>query len=48
MSETKLNPVKIVGAQGKRREFIGTEISREYFEKEEKRFAEYTAQTRMF
>lgn len=28
-------------------DFVGTEISREYFELEEKRFAEHTAQTRM-
>lgn len=29
-------------------DFVGTEISKEYFEAQEKRFAEYTAQTRMF
>lgn len=37
-----------IAAYDLRRDFIGTEISREYFEKQEKRFAEYTAQTRMF
>jgi site-specific DNA-methyltransferase (adenine-specific) len=37
-----------IAAYDLRRDFIGTEISREYFEAQEKRFAEYTAQTRMF
>lgn len=37
-----------IAAYDLRREFIGTEISKEYFEKQEKRFAEYTSQTRMF
>jgi site-specific DNA-methyltransferase (adenine-specific) len=37
-----------IAAYDLRRNFIGTEISLEYFEAQEKRFAEYTAQTRMF
>lgn len=37
-----------IAAYDLRRDFIGTEISREYFEKQEKRFADYTMQTRMF
>lgn len=37
-----------IAAYDLRREFIGTEISMEYFEKQEKRFADYTKQTRMF
>lgn len=36
-----------IAAYDLRRDFIGTEISREYFEKQEKRFAEYSAQTRL-
>ena len=37
-----------IAAYDMRRDFIGTEISKEYFEAQEKRFAEHTAQTRMF
>ena len=37
-----------IAAYDLRRSFIGCEISKEYFEAQERRFAEHTAQTRMF
>ena len=36
-----------IAAYDLRRDFIGCEISKEYFEKQEKRFAEHSAQTRL-
>jgi site-specific DNA-methyltransferase (adenine-specific) len=37
-----------IAAYDLRRSFMGTEISKEYFDAEEKRFEEHTRQTRMF
>ena len=37
-----------IAAYELRREFMGCEISQEYYEKQERRFAEIAAQTRMF
>ena len=37
-----------IAAYDTNRRFIGCEISKEYFENQERRFKEYTAQTRMF